>query len=65
MIRPTELGKVVVIAVVTSLLFCANAEAQSRKRQIGTSLTATADPLVERPHSKACLVNLFCDYHFA
>lgn len=66
MIRRTVLGTVVMIAFVASLLLCANSlQAQSRNRQIGTSLTATADPVVKRPHTKACVVNLFRDFHFA
>ena len=66
MIGRTELGRAVMIASLISLLFCANAtQAQSKNRQIGTSLTATADPLVQRPHTKACVVNLFRDFQFA
>lgn len=57
-------------AVVVVLLFVAVARhpvasAQSTNRQIGTSLTATADPLVARPHSKPCVVPLFVNYQFA
>jgi hypothetical protein len=40
-------------------------QAQSTNRQIGTSLTATADPLVARPHTKPCTVTLFTGYQFA
>jgi len=66
MIRRKELGRVVMIVFVTALLFSANsAQAQSKNRQIGTSLTATADPLVHRPHTKACVVNLFQNFQFA
>lgn len=66
MIGRTELGRVVMIVFVTSLLFCASSiQAQSRNRQIGTSVTATAEPLLQRPHTRACVVNLFRDFHFA
>ena len=48
------------------VLICSSAlQGQSKSRQIGTSLTATADPLVARPHSKACVVTLFSNYQFA
>jgi hypothetical protein len=40
-------------------------QAQSTNRQIGTSLTVTADPLVQRPHTKPCTVTLFTNYQFA
>lgn len=39
--------------------------AQSTNRQIGTSLTATADPQVPRPHLTPCVVPLFTNYQFA
>lgn len=48
------------------LLICGNAAlAQSANRQIGTQTTATADPLVARPHTQSCTVPLFTDYQFA
>ncbi|MBV9623133.1 MAG: peptide-N(4)-(N-acetyl-beta-glucosaminyl)asparagine amidase [Acidobacteria bacterium] len=40
-------------------------EAQSTNRQIGTQLTATADPLVSRPSTRGCVVNLFTGFRFA
>ncbi|HKW17279.1 MAG TPA: peptide-N4-asparagine amidase [Terriglobales bacterium] len=40
-------------------------QAQSTDRQIGTSLTVTADPAVSRPHTKPCVVTLFTNYQFA
>ena len=56
--------KFLVIAGVA--LVCAQAvSAQSTNRQIGTSYTVTADPLVSRPHSKSCTVTLFTNYQFA
>jgi hypothetical protein len=39
--------------------------AQSTNRQIGTSFTVTAEPLVARPHEKPCVVQLFSGYTFA
>ena len=39
--------------------------AQSTNRQIGTQLTVTADPVIPRPHSKPCTVQLFTSYQFA
>jgi len=39
--------------------------AQSQHRQVGAPYTATADPLVPRPHSNPCVVALFTDYRFA
>lgn len=39
--------------------------AQSTNRQIGTQFTVTADPVVSRPHTKPCVVNLFTGYQFA
>jgi len=39
--------------------------AQSTRRQIGTQLEATADPVIPRPHVKPCTVPLFANYQFA
>jgi hypothetical protein len=39
--------------------------AQSTNRQIGTQYTATADPVVSRPHTRPCVVQLFSGYTFA
>jgi hypothetical protein len=39
--------------------------AQSTNRQIGTQYTVTADPVVPRPHTKPCVVQLFSGYQFA
>lgn len=44
---------------------CVNAFAQSTDRQIGTQFTVTADPLVDRPHTKSCVVQLFNNFQFA
>ena len=41
------------------------ANAQSKNRQIGTQFTVTADPLVTRPHTQSCVVQLFQNYQFA
>src|SRR5579871_5979505 len=38
---------------------------QSINRQIGTQYTATADPLVPRPTTQPCTVQLFTGYTFA
>ena len=40
-------------------------QAQSTNRQIGTSTTVTADPPIQRPHTKPCTVPLFTNYQFA
>ncbi len=49
-----------------ALLICAQAvSAQSTNRQIGTQTTVTADPLIARPHTKSCVVQLFTNYQFA
>lgn len=42
-----------------------SALAQSTNRQIGTQYTATAEPLVPRPHQKPCVVQLFSGDQFA
>jgi hypothetical protein len=47
-------------ACVSSIAF-----AQSTSRQIGSQVTVTADPVIARPHSKPCVVQLFTDYQFA
>jgi len=39
--------------------------AQSTNRQIGTQFEVTADPLVERPQARPCVVTLFSGYTFA
>lgn len=59
-----------VLLIISSFAFCFAwmnhpAQAQSTNRQIGTQLTATADPVVRRPHTKPCVVQLFSAYTFA
>ncbi len=56
---------VVVAAALTSLFFSTNILAQSTNRQIGTQFEVTADPLVQRPEGKPCVVQLFSNYTFA
>jgi hypothetical protein len=46
-------------------LLIQSAFGQSTNRQIGTSFTVTAEPLVVRPHEKPCVVQLFSGYQFA
>jgi hypothetical protein len=54
------------LAVVAAVLVWVNAsQAQSTHRQLGTQLTATADPTVPRPHTKPCVTPLFTDFQFA
>jgi hypothetical protein len=47
------------------LTWTSMAYAQSNNRQVGTQFTVTADPLVQRPHVKPCVVSLFTNYRFA
>jgi len=47
------------------LILTATLFAQSTNRQIGTQLTATADPLVPRPDGRPCVVQLFNNFQFA
>ena len=47
------------------LLSAGTLDAQSRNRQVGTQFTVTADPLVSRPHTRSCVVNLFTGLRFA
>lgn len=51
--------------VVLIVLIAIAAVAQSTNRQIGTQFEVTADPLVARPHSQPCIVQLFSGYQFA
>lgn len=53
-----------VFLVAVSFL-CANLFAQSTNRQVGTQFTVTADPLVQRPHTPSCVVQLFNNFQFA
>jgi hypothetical protein len=53
------------ILVLVSIMMIQPAFAQSTNRQIGTSFTATAEPLVPRPNEKPCVVTLFSGYQFA
>jgi hypothetical protein len=52
-------------AVLCLSLFSVVTTAQSTNRQIGTQFEVTADPLVQRPHVKPCVVQLFSNYQFA
>jgi len=64
--RPSPLQKFVSFAPLAAcLILTATLFAQSTNRQIGTQLTATADPLVPRPDKKPCVVQLFKNYQFA
>jgi hypothetical protein len=56
--------KYLVIAIAL-LMWGTITQAQSTNRQIGTSTTVTADPLVQRPQTKPCTVHLFTKYQFA
>lgn len=56
---------VALLCIATALTLAVPAFAQSTNRQIGTSLTATADPVVSRPHLQPCVVPLFTNYQFA
>lgn len=53
------------LAACFSLPFSCSLLAQSKNRQIGTQFEVTADPLVQRPHGKPCVVQLFAGYTFA
>ena len=53
------------VAACFSLAFPRFVVAQSTNRQIGTQFEVTADPLVQRPHGKPCVVTLFTGYTFA
>ena len=54
------------LGITISLLIpCAWLPGQSTDRQIGTQVTATADPKVPRPHERPCVVSLFSGYTFA
>ena len=60
------LGRLAAVTVLGMVfLWPGAARAQSTDRQIGTQLTATADPLVQRPNTTPCVVPLFTDYQFA
>jgi hypothetical protein len=59
-------GKLLAIAALGALMIGANTvQAQSKNRQVGTQLTATADPLVPRPSEQPCVVQLFTSFQFA
>jgi Peptide N-acetyl-beta-D-glucosaminyl asparaginase amidase A len=53
------------LVAVLTLAWGGVSQAQSTNRQVGTQFTATADPLVPRPHVKPCIVPLFKNYQFA
>lgn len=56
---------VALLCIATAITLAVPAFAQSTNRQIGTSLTATADPVVSRPHLQPCVAPLFTNYQFA
>jgi len=63
---PRSFGRIASLAVLAAFLISANGMfAQSTNRQVGTQLTATADPVVPRPHEQPCVVPLFSNYQFA
>src|SRR5579872_448095 len=62
--RRFSLGFLVSV-VVTTFFFSAAIFAQSTNRQIGTQFEVTADPLVQRPEGKPCVVQLFSNFTFA
>lgn len=55
---------VLVFLFVSSLAFARMCEAQTSPYTIGSSLEATADPSVSRPHTKHCVVNLLTNVAF-
>jgi Peptide N-acetyl-beta-D-glucosaminyl asparaginase amidase A len=55
-----------IVAVIIAVVITANLTyAQSKNRQVGTQYTVTADPLVVRPNSQPCVVQLFANLQFA
>jgi hypothetical protein len=64
MSRNASLSKYLAAAVIL-LSWIPTASAQSTNRHVGTQFTVTADPLVQRPHRKPCIVTLFSNYQFA
>lgn len=52
------------VAACCALPFPGFLVAQSTNRQIGTQFEVTADPLVQRPQGKPCVVQLFAGYTF-
>jgi hypothetical protein len=64
--RPPQLQKFLLVTLlVASSLSTATVFAQSTNRQLGTSYTVTANPLVSRPSTQPCVVQLFSNYTFA
>jgi hypothetical protein len=57
--------RLLVAPLLIPFLISAATFAQSTNRQIGTQFEVTADPLVPRPDSKPCVVQLFSNYQFA
>ncbi len=60
-----ELSLTFVALLVVSLISPVVGVAQSTNRQIGTQFEVTADPLVPRPESQPCVVQLFSNDRFA
>jgi Peptide N-acetyl-beta-D-glucosaminyl asparaginase amidase A len=56
---------VVLLVALGVVCFSISTWAQSNNRHVGTRFTVTADPLVERPHTKPCVVSLFKGLTFA
>jgi len=56
---------VALLCIATALTLAVPAFAQSTNRQIGTSLTATADPVVSRPHLQPVSSRSSPNYQFA
>ncbi len=54
-----------VAAMGTLMAWSDTALGQSKNRQVGTQYTVTADPLVPRPSSQPCVVQLFTNFQFA
>jgi hypothetical protein len=65
MILPRRAFLCCLVAACVSLPFPGSLVAQSTNRQIGTQFEVTADPLVQRPHGKPCVVQLFAGDTFA
>lgn len=55
----------IVAAIITLVITADLTYAQSKNRQVGTQYTVTADPLVARPNSQPCIVQLFSNFQFA
>lgn len=64
--NPGFIPSLSIVAVIIAVIITANLTyAQSKNRQVGTQYTVTADPLVVRPNSQPCVVQLFTNLQFA